>query len=227
MKPGERIKTLFKKRFEEIDERGNLAKYGIDVLRNELLQARISESRTIIEEIFGSKDVADKIGLQEKLIRLITLPWGRGGDRAIFLEAMINYEMILSYWHGMYNMNKVIEAMGIETMNEAIRKLEMSQNMITQQSGQAQMLLQQQGVSAETYGRSPMKFFMPRGQVRQLLEDFGEREILPFGWIVYDIGWLSMDVAPQYAAIVQGAVQPGTQQSIQPFYKSEYGEKKQ
>jgi hypothetical protein len=46
----------------------------------------------------------------------------------------------------------------------------------------------------------------------KMIDRFGEREVIPYGMMILDVAWLHIDVAPQYAVVVQNTglgVAPG------------------
>lgn len=63
-----------------------------------------------------------------------------------------------------------------------------------------------------------------KGRIRELIEHFGARNVIPYGWMIVDISMKDKDVTAQYVTIIQSSMQQGAS-GIQPFYKSEIGKK--
>jgi len=160
------LKKIFGKDKPILNERDELRRIGLDILRNETLYARILLLEEAVDTINNkSLPVEERINKLDRVLRLVALPWGRGGDRPIFLKMMVYWENILKVWRDMLAYKEEVE--------------------------------KSEGVNREYIDK-----------VARLVDLFGQREVIPYGLIILDAAWLSEDVAPQYAAILQNVMMP-------------------
>ncbi len=251
-----RISKVFGQRAQE--ERDFIKRYVGDVSKNQMLAERliILEQCTRIvrtgleyDEKTGAivkrYSVDERLAELDRMLRVGAIAWGRGGDRWVFAKMMMCWENLYGVWEDVRSMKAQHEervtaerSQLVELEEKLQRYMEKAQRVQSEMyvtiSGQIEAhqtpVLDRLMEVRELLGIVRNYIYNKQLKFDDLVDNFGMRELVPWGLKIVDVSFLSMDVAGQYTVLMQSmkGMMEGMggfgQQGMQPFYKSKYGQ---
>jgi len=231
----EEIASLFRKKEKAPSPQEEIGRLGLKILSDKKLDERTRLVNMLHEEFDKPVDevlkvlkkgeeatpldyvkvLRDRLQVMNRLMKIVSVPYGRAGRNEAFREALQAWEILYGLTVDMIDTvenviksamqeqqeERTVEATVLTETELASRIERMISKVKSGEKVETQTLLEE--LTSETENVTLLTLKINIGELLRKLESFMKVEVYPFGFMIMNSSYFPEDVAPAYATVIQ------------------------
>ena len=168
-----------------------LANMGVNIVKDEKLAGRLAVLEELYDQIMGGrcKDiecVKTRVLTLDKLIKVVAMAWGRGGDNPRFSEMIMHWEALKAMFFDLVSFAEDNPTKKEEHEGIISRLVHSVTDKITKLVSEVLSVL----------------------DTVTILDNIAKRDLLPAGWVIVAVTFKEVDITPKHVMVIQNMAVP-------------------